>query len=436
MSFRLGQKADRKTMDHRGKRYGGGMAIVLTTGFPRSKPEFVHSVLSHAGLEDASPCVKTELSPTAITSRTLADLKVDAADWENVRQINPSKLCQALTVDLAIANLNKQNWGWADPNNIRLLNFWYNFDPQTRFCLVYTSPEMVAANLSATEPITARSLQDMLEQWRIYNEELLAFYNRHNARCVLVNFDVLAQPRKLLDICDQKLGVQLSGGEQKCENASTDHAIERLAIRTLLGGSHRFEPLYQELESCADLPAFANIALDELAAIASDQHRLLKKEIADNSELIGLMSAERDNQKKANELLSVQLRRVHEQLERVCLRLQITEKRIRSLVDPDGGSVSWSEAPFWLQKLKMQIEGDAKEKEILANQLRKSREEQESYKRLCLNQKATTEQSSERNVTYPIVVDLRQPIIGDNWYDVEADGRWAGSETGSRILSP
>ena len=74
-------------------------------------------------------------------------LKAFAESGEKPATGSPGKLWEELAVDLFLAHLDTPAWGWGDHNTLRLLDFWRRFDKQTRFVLVYSSPEFAIARV-------------------------------------------------------------------------------------------------------------------------------------------------------------------------------------------------------------------------------------------------------------------------------------------------
>ena len=71
-----------------------------------------------------------------------------------------------------------------------MLDFWRDFDPQTRFVLLHTpAAQVLAKAASQAEETSSFDAQAVLRAWCAYHEQLLHFFHRHRDRCTWVHHD-------------------------------------------------------------------------------------------------------------------------------------------------------------------------------------------------------------------------------------------------------
>ena len=118
------------------------MQVIITSGHPHSGYLDVHKELELGGVDSAQPSRREGVTPATLTESLLRAHNTDLNVSGIVGQLSPGKAWQELAVDLFLGNLSQRNWGWADASTTWLLDFWLQFDEQTRFVLVYTSPSI------------------------------------------------------------------------------------------------------------------------------------------------------------------------------------------------------------------------------------------------------------------------------------------------------
>jgi len=353
------------------------MPIILTCGQKNSGYRLVHKSLIDAGLVEARQSRQEHFSPVDITSAICDAYKIDRDNPDTIEQIKPGKVWQALSGDLMLANMNGRDWGWADPNNVYLLNYWRDYDPLLKFVLVYSSPEFAIAEMLNIEPASPQLIDRNISTWQAANAELLSFYNVNKDRAILVNNATISEERGyFIDLAQERLGVELADSPMD-SSGSSDNTIPELIARLLVKDNADVQALCQELDSAADMPGGTQKELLSLAYIASNQYQdlqtLLKEEVlareqakaqlAEHKQLaeqrqieieeltkkrkkqkqkqkqkndeyqseISLLSVGSDEQKQENELLLLQLHQVQEELEQTFQKSQEVDNSLKTL---------------------------------------------------------------------------------------------------------
>ena len=385
------------------------MKVVLTCGHPFSGYEQVHAALVKGGMMEAQASHREGLTPQALHERMARVF--DTGTGGPVSQIAPGKVWESLAVDLFLSNLDHQCWGWADSRLAWFLDFWAGFDPQVRFTLVYCTPEAAAARALCGGVATADALQQALASWVEMQTALLRFYHRHRERCLLVNVDaVVRAPEAFLGKVNEHFELSLNYESMGEVDSDSPSPLSTLLLSSLglYGEDTQATALLRELEAIADLPdgeskvnAFDPAAavaeygtlMEKLDRIAELQQReaLLaesSQRAAASSELMSVQSALAEERAKnaelseEGELLLLQLHQVQEELER-----------------------------YYLQVQELQGKGNA-----------------------ATGYRGAGLPSPMRPVD--LTFDLRRDIEGENWWDAEPDGRWAGPESVSTLTLP
>lgn len=448
------------------------MKVVLTCGHPYSGLQQLHQAMLGAGLKPAKVSRREMLSPENIQSKICEAIEVDSSLTLNPDRLKPGKVWQWLSTDLFIANLDQEAWGWADPNTLYLLNYWRDFDSQTRFVLVYASPSYALAQLLREKEASPVLVEGLCSSWAKVNAELLSFYNRNPDRSILVNVEALLLPEeanRLVSVSRDRLGINLSTQADWCIDLPPDDAVFRLFASSLLQEYPAVQELYQELESVADIICdfseppkeqvaqafvqYRNLASrhDEALALSTQlnaqvtelQSQLVQvqQELASEKQKPDL-SSQLTELGKENKFLLLQLHNVQEELEHYFLQqgeslalstqlnAQVTELQSQ-LVQVQRELASEKQKP----DLSSQLATLEKENELLLLQLHQVQEELEHY---FLKYMEITQGQSQpvEQIVGDASVDLRQAFQGQNWYDAEVDGRWAGPEKFSILTLP
>lgn len=386
------------------------MKVLLCTGSPHSGYEQVFELLVKAGVAQAQPGSRGALSPQLLQAQLLKSYDVDQNDPSSVNQVKPGKLWAQLAAGLFLANISSDVWGWADHQTTVLMDFWLDFDPQVRLVLVYSTPQdYLAQVLDLALPPTLQAVDTALGEWTRLSTALLRYYYRHPERCVLVNSQqAVEQPQALLD--GLATHWQLTGlSAIVASHAPAYGHLQFRLINELIDPQHAALGLSQELDGAALLPS---------APRTNSQH-----DASTNSALSDWIN----------------MRSHHGELARSNLKL------IADIADVTKVNAQLkaelSERPQVAQ-VAVQLADHQRESELLLLQLHEVQEELEHY--FLLHQELQEQQLHRGFVTdfwrthqpAELCVDMRQSVVGNNWYHAEVDGCWAGPALVSSVQMP
>lgn len=188
------------------------MNEVLIVGHAASGLLEVETLLTQYGMSRARVSKKDGLHPNEITETICKAHGIDLSEESKstgFSQIEVGPLWNNLALDLLMANVSQKTWGWADPRNIYLLDYWRKLEPRMVFFLVYDKPTRLLDDPSFLDVTTSSELFDHLNNWVAYNDSLLRFFLRYSDRCLLVHSK---QVSKTLDSYFDQIRNRLGGG--------------------------------------------------------------------------------------------------------------------------------------------------------------------------------------------------------------------------------
>ncbi|HDR0612667.1 protein HyaE [Pasteurella multocida] len=184
-----------------------------------------------------------------------------------------SSIWDNLSLDLILANIEQNFWGWSDPNAIQILDYWANLDPNIHFVFVYDKPENLFQYYSLEEAIKLdkHTVQEKFEEWQTYNEKILTYFNKYKDRSVLLNTQQLQNTKKTSlseiykhisapDALVKKLSEPSLNKEMEIieVNQELSHQEEcplsHFIVSQIIKNSPTVTQVYEELQSHADLP--------------------------------------------------------------------------------------------------------------------------------------------------------------------------------------
>ena len=449
------------------------MSIIVTCGHENSGYLMAYNAMSTCGLVEAMPSKREHYTPQDLSRKINAAHKSQQADLEEFEQISPGKVWQALSVDLMRANLDRQDWGWADANALSQLDFWRDLDQQIHFVLVYSSPDFCVANLIGDQPASQKAVKKVLVDWQAFNTELLRFYNLNKERAILVNSACLfSHADALIDMTHDRFGLDLAKNLKQDWPDEAEPVLCQLVASGLVDTSDEARELFLELESSADLPGETDPEQDALIYRAWSQYRELQNRIEQALNRSRALGQESNHARRENTLLLLQLHQAQEELEQSFLKSGESEKKIQKLerenrelvvqrqqfrsdnadlarrVEKLGNSRSAQhDENRELNKAQKRLEEQGNENELLLLQLHQVQEELEHYFRKFQEiasekapkkpaQSAFAKPQPKAARASETLIDMRHFIDGQNWFSAEHDGRWAGPLNVSTISLP
>lgn len=101
-----------------------------------------------------------------------------------------------------------QFWGWKDPRNSLLLDYWDKVEPGIRVVAVFRPPWDVVSSLSRIYRIFREDEKFAVKTWILFNQKLLEYKKNNNHKFLLANScHVLDNPKALVALAEQKLGL-------------------------------------------------------------------------------------------------------------------------------------------------------------------------------------------------------------------------------------
>ena len=260
------------------------------------------------------------------------------------KALSPGKVWQDMAGQLIHANLSKKQWYWSASKAGWLLDFWNTIEPQHRFVLVFSSPQIgISQSLinSKTEEI---DIECVVKNWINYYVELLQFYRKHQEKCILVNLtQCLSYPAEFIALCKENLGIDVDPLSKTSPLSASTQAIEDELFLHIATNYPEVNTLFQELEASAtpfskqgdNLLSKPTDSKEQLTS-AWQAYRQLKIQQNEDAEIKTKLQQDAEAQKqsleetikqneeqgKENELLLIQLHQVQEELEAQFLKLK------------------------------------------------------------------------------------------------------------------
>ncbi|MEM0898840.1 MAG: hypothetical protein AAGI92_02690 [Pseudomonadota bacterium] len=233
------------------------MPLTIVTSFLQTHCDAGLGLLKAAGVSDPVRS-ETEMEPRELTAKICSTYLKSRKD--RLSTINPDRIGKAWQMQAAniiVANADLENWGWADPDILPMLDFWADFEPESQFALFYTEPGSIfVEGLPIQEEANTREvLELMFVRWREFNDCILRFYNQNPDRCLLINLDALAShPDRVRQALDVKLGLNIAESTSLPENSvgRAQAGIQSFFLRPYADDDNPTIELFDELEATAD----------------------------------------------------------------------------------------------------------------------------------------------------------------------------------------
>ncbi|MHA7898271.1 MAG: hypothetical protein ACX94B_00295 [Henriciella sp.] len=386
------------------------MTIVVSCGIQEDWCSFAQRRLNSMGIRDPLPATRSGMTSLELTQKmgSVAG-RLDLEPGESaVPQLG--RAWQIAAADLVIANAENEVWGWANTLNLNFLDFWRDFDPESRFLLIYGSPADYIASSIQNSSDTISDIDRKLEHWTAYHSDMLGFFQRNAGTSMLVNIhNFEGTARKLGSLFSDRLGLR-SPRLNKSESLETSPLLAIIAERLLAENESEAE-LFSELENSADLSAQS----------ASYSARSLSEQALE--ELSTSKVALEEKHKEAEGLVT--------QVE--ALDRQLAQQQVKIGLLEEGSELHESENT-----------------ELLRRQLDQTREELHHYYRQFFELKSRVGEANNTGHTSEaagpetgspqvpdlLSIDMRSYINGTGWHHAEEQGRWAGASLTSTIQTP
>lgn len=423
---------------------------ILVVAHPSAQAQQVFDLLKTAGVQEALPSRREQLSAQALTETLL---KAHGLQWSNgqvptsIESVEASPMWQSLVLDLVLGNMEQPLWAWLDPQAVHLLDFWQQQSAHTVFMLVYDDIQNIYQQcLQEGEDASPESINAKVQSWVAYNEALLQFHLRNPERSFLVHAKQVAQsaqsyvqqinqrvaaPLELaaeepVDTAEQPTSQLASTELQTQPSATTQPSTDGLAnwlIEQLVHTQADALQLYEEMQAAANLP----LAQPVVSAPAADavglqqawasfvavqqQHSRNTQRVADLQQQLQTLQQQHaqvqaltDSEATAKQAVQVQLKNAEEENALLLEQLHKVQEELEKLY-PQGkeDKKNLENQSAQIKKLQEQLSAEQqtakKHKDQLVTEQAKIKALQEQLAKAPLNQKtdATVAELKEEN---------------------------------------
>ena len=241
------------------------VTAVLTSGYEHSGCKLVHDILVDAGLVEALPSRREQVSVCELQARAV---RSEASSTpKTIAALRPAGLWQELAIDLFLGNMDGPAWGWSHSDTVPLLDFWHEFDASTRFVLVYSPLEFAIGQALQGQDMTGGALELVTNQWDLYGKAILQFFKRNQGRCELLNVvGVLHAPGQCVRRLAHRWSLPLLLSNDYIARRDRVSAVSASLARGAVRNRDDLVSLYAELEMLAAIDGVEASAAEELEA--------------------------------------------------------------------------------------------------------------------------------------------------------------------------
>ena len=158
------------------------MSIIIQAGHKTSKSKQLMETLYERGLSKPKESYTHKMTAEQV-SETLYKVLIR----ENMSSAN-EKMADNIMVDLILANLDAEHWGWDSDNNLANLEYWGQVEPDVKFILVFDHPKKVFEFINFEE-LTITEVDRLISDWVNYHENMLKVFESESNRVILVEGD-------------------------------------------------------------------------------------------------------------------------------------------------------------------------------------------------------------------------------------------------------
>lgn len=293
------------------------MKKIIIVGHNQENCEKLESLFYHFGMKHALPSRRENLTPIQIGELLNKVVKMQEqqqveAQQDNIHQISTKKLpshfnkrqakknskkqssshipvsipkstWDYIPMDLLIANIDNEFWGWADKNALDHLDYWKKIDPSILFVLTYDHPQSLLLELEGHElNIDKDVISEKLNDWNRYNTKMLEFLEKNPERVILVNNERVKQQNRnsIKTIYNQILPVELIEKNKANvveiveEQTIPLSSIETIIANNIISTYPETALLYEKLQQASNLPNLENSSNASLAFDALKEYNI------------------------------------------------------------------------------------------------------------------------------------------------------------------
>ena len=330
------------------------MKKIIIVGHNQENNEKLETLFQHFGMKKALPSRREGLTPIqvgellnkAIKSQTPQIQEIDEEELpkklpthiskrrlkKNLKKQQntpaasalPKSMWDYIPMDLMIANIDNEFWGWADKDAVDLLEYWKELDPSFYFVLVYDRPHELLFDNKQDSFLEMGGLKQKLEDWLNYNKKLLSFFEKNKDRAFLISNQKVNSQKEILEDIYNKIDAPYQESFDKelfidNKNYHNVNNLSELVISDLIRNNLEVSEFYDKLQNIASFPN--EDSKDQLSISLKAYNELIyqKKEI--------------DNQKKHNKELIIDIENKLKEKETFLDKINLLNKENNKIED-------------------------------------------------------------------------------------------------------
>lgn len=255
------------------------MSIIIQAGHHSSRSKFLIQKLYERGLSKPLNSYTHQFD-----AQQVADT-INKVVLRNNKSIINKKLVDNVMIDLLLANLDYENWGWESEKNLAALEYWQHIESDIQFIFVFDHPSRLLNQLSS-QSLTIEAFDKAMNHWVAYHQNILGFLevNQDNVllvegNCAINNIcDLKKQLKNIAPTLQLKDSWQISDQIEDSSEYSLDHHYHMIR-------EHFFGEVLSQYPEVIKL---FNSLLDK--ASIKDSNPIIKAKKNDIDSLINLLS--------------------------------------------------------------------------------------------------------------------------------------------------
>lgn len=353
------------------------MTIIIQTGHKSSKSKQLMEKLYERGLSRPNDSYTHKM-----TSEQVSENLYKVLVRENMSSVN-EKMADNVMIDLLLANLDAENWGWESDKNLASLEYWQQIEPDVGFVLVFDHPSNVFKEF-ADAVLTTDMIDQAINEWVDYHQKMLETLETYEGQAILIEGSCAADNISKLGEQVQSIasGLSLKKHWQVFKDA-TDTVSD---TDTVNQSSAAIDHINNEiLKKYPEVIKLFNTLLNKAAIKSSEP--IYRTKQADLTELVTVLNDLYDKQENPQhsvekELLVEQLHDVQNQLESQSSAHEMyKQQKIKEygLLEKKLEEAKDSQNPANAIDGNRLAESLKQENEMLLKQLHRTQEELEKY---------------------------------------------------------
>lgn len=365
------------------------MKSLCITGSVQSTLDPFAEALLKAGAKSAVPALRNK--------------KVSIAQWHQKvlatqtgspsARLKPGRAWDQLAIDIFYANDNHPLWLWADENSVHFLDYWLEFDANTQFVLMHTSPHLALVAALEEGSNTLLALETVLQEWCSRTQAMLNFHLRHPDRSIFIEcLQAISEPNIPVQALAQHWQLPLQLIENTAVTEAADQYLELYLVTNLLQRHPHAVELHNEVRARLLITSVPNTfdtppVLDQVIAELLVKKRNLLSIQSTNHELERRLHANEQALQQSEQISQKALKMLHEGQDKLRQEKLALQSQLKDLVLEQRKHHETAE----------QVQNETLvENELLLHQLHYTQEELEQHLIADKNRQAELEHSQSR----------------------------------------